>query len=270
MATTAGLSTILEAAQVRARALRPRRAELAAAARAAPLVPAWAAAFGGGEVAVIAEVKRRSPSAGAIAEGLVPERQAAAYAAGGARAISVLTEPVHFGGVLADLEAAARAVAVPVLRKDFIVEPEQLYEARAAGASAVLLIVRALARARLGELRALARELGLGCLIEVHRAAELDDALAAAPESVGVNSRDLETFALDVDAALRLVREIPPGIVAVAESGLATRADVERTAAAGADAVLVGTALARAGDPAAAVRGLVGVRRLGRAGGAAW
>lgn len=255
------LAGILAAARERVAALQPRRRELERAAAAAPEPPGWRAAFAGPAVAVIAEVKRRSPSAGAIAPGLDPGRHAAAYERGGARAVSVLTEQPHFGGSLDDLRHVRRAVALPVLRKDFLLDPVQLHESRAAGASAVLLIVRALAPDALGLLAREARDLGLACLLEVHGPAELDLALAVEPECIGVNARDLDTFRVDVPGTERVLERIPPGVVAVAESGLAARADVERVAAWGADAILVGTALAAAPDPGAAVGALVGVLR---------
>jgi indole-3-glycerol phosphate synthase len=213
---------------------------------------------------VIAELKRRSPSAGEIAQDLNPGRHAEAYARGGARAISVLTEGPHFGGSLDDLAVVRRAVQLPILRKDFIVDPLQLLESRAVGASAVLLIARGLGAGELRDLAGLARDLGLATVVEVHRAMELDRALAVDPDAVGVNSRDLETFEVDVDGVEALLQEIPAGITAIAESGLSRRADVERVASWGADAVLVGTALAASGDPESAVRGLIGCRRRPR------
>jgi indole-3-glycerol phosphate synthase len=176
----------------------------------------------------------------------------------------VLTDERHFGGTLDDLSRVARCVSVPVLRKDFILDELQLYEARAAGASAALLIVRALAPERLRALADAARGLALGVLVEVHSEAELDVALAVAPAAVGVNSRDLATFAVDLGLAERLLARVPDGVPAVAESGIATREDVERMAAAGADLVLVGTSVARTADPEEAVRQLTGVRRRGR------
>jgi indole-3-glycerol phosphate synthase len=186
--------------------------------------------------------------------------------AGGADAISVLTEGPHFGGSLDDLAAVRRAVPVPVLCKDFIVDPLQLYESRAAGASAVLLIARVLDHPRLEELSAGARALGLARLVEVHALDELDRVLALAPEAVGVNARDLVTFVVRPEGAAPVLAAIPDGVLAIAESGIATRADVERVAAWGADAILVGTALAGSADPRAAVRALVGVSRAGRPG----
>lgn len=260
------LNEILTAARERVAELRPRAAELERRAAHAPAPRPFGAALagGGGRVGVIAEVKRRSPSTGVIRDGLDPVAHAAAYARGGAVAISVLTDPGYFGGSLDDLRRVAAAVAVPVLRKDFILDELQLLEARAAGASAVLLIVRALDPRGLRALALAAHALGLGTLIEAHTEVELDGALAANPTAVGVNSRDLSTFALDRGAAERLLVAIPPGVPAVAESGIEARGDVERLAAAGADLVLVGTAVARAEDPEAAVRELVGVPRRER------
>jgi indole-3-glycerol phosphate synthase len=244
--------------------LRARRVELERAAVMAPAPPPWSAAFGQPDVSVIAEVKRRSPSAGAIAPGLDPAQHARAYVSGGARAISVLTEGPHFGGSLDDLRSVRAAVSVPVLRKDFIVDPVQLFEARAAGASAVLLIARCLSARELATLSKLARELALGTLVEVHRPEEMDRALEAHPDALGINSRDLETFEVDLGIVERLLPVVPPGIAAVAESGLHSRNDVERVARWGADAVLVGSAVAAAIDPATAVRTLAGCARSPR------
>ena len=255
------LNSILEATRTRVSRLRAQRADLErAAARAGP-VPPWRAALAGGDLAVIAEVKRRSPSAGAIAPGLDPAVHARGYAAGGARALSVLTDEPHFGGSLDDLRAVRRAVDLPVLRKDFIIDPLQLFESRAAGASAVLLIVRAVPPETLCQLSELAADLGLARLVEVHGAAELERAVALGPECIGVNARDLDTFHVDLDAARAVLRRVPAAVIAVAESGIVTRDDAERVATDGADAILVGTALAGAPDPAAAVRRLVGVPR---------
>ncbi len=215
-------------------------------------------------MAVIAEIKRRSPSAGPIALDLDPASHARAYVAGGAKAVSVLTDDKHFGGSLEDFVLVRQAVPVPVLRKDFIVDPLQLYQSRAIGASAVLLIVRVLARAELDEFSQIARELDMGTLIEVHTPDELDAALRAEPAAVGVNSRDLASFAVNVGRIREVLQEIPNDVIAVAESGLRTRRDVERVAAWGADAVLVGSALAGSASPRDAVSTLTGVPRLGR------
>ena len=258
------LDAILTATRDRVASLRTQARELERRAAAAPQPPPFARSLAGRDVGVIAEVKRRSPSAGAIREDLDPVAHARAYTQGGAVAISVLTDELHFGGSLDDLARVASAVRVPVLRKDFILDELQLYEARAAGASAVLLIVRALTADGLRALARAARDQGLGILVEVHSAGELELALAVAPTAVGVNSRDLATFAVDLDRAQRLVASVPSGVPVIAESGIATRADVERMATAGADLVLVGTSVARTADPEAAVRELTGVRRTGR------
>lgn len=258
-------SSILDAARRRAAALAPARAELARAAGEAGPVAPFGAALAGGCVAVVAEVKRRSPSEGELRPELDPGARAQAYVAGGARAVSVLTDEAFFGGTVADLAAVARAVRVPVLRKDFIVDELQVLEARAAGASAVLLIVRALDAARLRDLARVARGLGLETLVEAHTEGELEQALAVGASVVGVNSRDLDTFAVDLTVAERLLARVPVGVPAVAESGVRGPSDVERLARAGADAVLVGSALSRASDPTAAVRGLALVPRRGRA-----
>jgi indole-3-glycerol phosphate synthase len=210
-------------------------------------------------------VKRRSPSAGSLRPDLDAARYARACVAGGAAAVSVLTDPDHFDGSLDDLRDVAGGVGVPVLRKDFLLDELQLLEARAAGASAVLLIVRALDRDRLVALAQAARALHLDTLIEVHTHDELETAVAAAPAAVGVNSRDLATFTVDLRAARHVLADVPAAMVAVAESGVESRDDVERLAEAGADAVLVGTALALHTDPVAAVRALTGVPRRGRA-----
>jgi len=209
-------------------------------------------------------VKRRSPSAGVIRNDLDPRARAALYARHGASAISVLTDPAHFGGSVDDLRAAAEDVDVPLLRKDFILDELQVIEARAAGAAAVLLIVRALPAERLTALLACARGVGLEALVEVHTAPELERALAADAAMIGVNSRDLDSFRIDVTAAWALLAEVPADRVAVAESGMHGPEDVARAAAAGADAVLVGTALSAAPDPAALLERLSEVPRRGR------
>jgi indole-3-glycerol phosphate synthase len=258
------LDLILDATRRTLPELRARRAALEREASAAPAPPSFAAALRGATVGVVAEVKRRSPSAGTINESLDPAAQAECYAEGGAAAISVLTDGPHFGGSIDDLRAAARRVRVPLLRKDFILSEDQIVEARAAGAAAVLLIVRALEPARLRALLGAARAAGLDALVEAHDRRELDVALDAGATVLGVNSRNLDTFAIDVPAAWALLGTIPPDRVAVAESGMASLADVERAAASGADAVLVGTALSRAADPRAELAELTRVARRGR------
>lgn len=207
-------------------------------------------------VRVIAEVKRASPSKGDLAPGLDAVDQARAYVTGGAAAVSVLTEPDRFRGSLADLEAVA-ALGTPALRKDFTVDPYQVWEARAHGASAVLLIVAALDDAALVALHAEAESAGLTALVEVHDDVELERALRVGPRVVGVNARDLRTFEVDRDAFARLRPDIPDGVVAVDESGIAGPDDVVRAGQQGADAVLVGESLVTAADPAAATAALV-------------
>jgi len=209
--------------------------------------------FRAGDLAVIAEVKRSSPSKGALAAIDDPAALAREYEAGGAAAISVLTEKRRFGGTLADLVAVRSAVGVPVLRKDFIVTDYQLYEARVAGADLALLIVAALDDDRLRHLLELCRRLMLTPLVEVHTPEETRRAVATGAPLIGVNNRDLQTLAVDLGQFERLAGLIPPDRVKVAESGILTASDVERVAAAGADVVLVGEALVRAGAPRRAV-----------------
>ena len=226
----------------------------AAAAAPAPLDPL--PAFRAPGVAVIAEVKRRSPSKGALADIPDPAALASAYAAGGAAAISVLTEERRFGGSLADLRSVRAAVEVPVLRKDFIVSPYQLWEARAAGADLVLLIVAALPDRDLAALHRQALDLGMTVLVEVHDQNEAERALALGADLVGVNARDLKTLEVDPEAFPRVAAVLPDDVVRVAESGIGGPEDVARVVAAGADVVLVGEALVRHGDPRAAVAAL--------------
>jgi indole-3-glycerol phosphate synthase len=210
-------------------------------------------AFRSPGLSVIAEVKRRSPSKGDLADIPDPAALARSYAAGGADAISVLTEARRFNGSLDDLRAVRAAVDTPLLRKDFIVTGYQLLEARAAGADLVLLIVAALDDATLAGLHDEARALGLTVLVEVHDADEIARALAVGAELVGVNARNLKTLDVDPDTFGRLVGLLPEGVVRVAESGIAGSDDAARHAAEGADVVLVGEALVKDGDPAAAV-----------------
>jgi indole-3-glycerol phosphate synthase len=261
------LAEIVREAERRVAAARPLRAELERAAAAASPAPDFAGALASShDVAVMGEIKRRSPSAGAIRGAGEVVTLASSLAEAGAGALSVLTEQAHFGGSLDDLARVSAAVAVPVLRKDFILDPIQLYEARAHGAAAVLLIVRILGAGRLGELLDVARGLGLAGLVEVHGESELGTALEAGAAIVGVNARDLDTLATDAPLVTRLLPVVPAGCIAVAESGLSSRADVERVAAAGADAVLVGTAISGAAEPASALRALLGVERRPRSG----
>jgi len=210
----------------------------------------------GERVRLIAEVKRGSPSQGLFRADLDPVAQATIYARAGAAAVSVLTDARYFHGSLDDLVHVRAAVAVPVLRKEFIVDEYQLWEARAAGADAVLLIVAALDDATLRDLLHAAKGAGLTTLVEVHTASELDRALRLGAPVIGVNNRDLRTLATSLEPSLTLLPQIPPGPLAVSESGLATGADVTRVVAAGAHAVLVGETLLRAADVAAKVREL--------------
>ncbi len=207
-------------------------------------------------VAVISEVKRRSPSKGDLNVGLDPAALASAYAAGGASALSVLTDVDHFGGSAADLCAARSAVTIPVLRKDFTIDARDVADARIMGADAVLLIVAALDDTELADFFALATELELGVLVETHDEAEVDRALAVGATVIGVNQRDLVTFQVDTDRAVRVAAALPDGVTRVAESGIGGPADVGPLVDAGFHAVLVGESLVRSGDPEAAVRAL--------------
>ena len=211
-------------------------------------------------MAVISEIKRRSPSKGDLDLSLDPAAVAADYEAGGASCLSVLTDEVFFGGSRADLVAARAACSLPVLRKDFTVGPLDVCDARIMGADAVLLIVAALDDTELVTLLALARDLGLAPLVEVHDEAELDRALAVGADLVGVNQRDLRTFEVDRERALRMGERMPAGAMAVAESGIRDAADVELLAAAGYAAVLVGETLVRSADRRSAVDSLLGAR----------
>lgn len=213
----------------------------------------FAAALSAPGISVIAEVKRRSPSRGTLNAGLDPARQAAIYEQGGAAAISVLTEQDHFGGSPADLEAVRLSTALPVLRKDFIVHPSQIWESAGMGADAVLLIVAILDDRTLGGLLAEAHEARLPALVEVHSAEEAARAVAAGAGIIGVNNRDLTTFEVDLATAERLASRIEGPSIRVAESGIHTPADVRRMAQAGYDAVLVGESLVRSADPAALI-----------------
>ena len=253
-------------AEARAAGLERLRSELEADAQEALPGASLERALRGGSVALLAEVKRRSPSKGAIAERLDAVAQAAAYAEGGAAAVSVLTEPHHFGGSVDDLRRIRAALDIPVLKKDFHVSDVQLLEARALGASAALLIARALAPSRLDELTAYGRSIGLELLVEVRDEDELARALQAGATMIGVNNRDLETLQIDETTAERLIPQIPAAMVAIAESGVKSLVDVQRYAAVGADAVLVGSVLSASGDPAAAARALGGVARRPRGG----
>ena len=255
------LDRILERKREEVAALRagPGRAELAARAARAETPRGFARALvAGPSPRVVAEFKRASPSRGEIRPGADPAAIARDYAASGAAALSVLTDREFFRGELADLRAARAACALPVLRKDFTIDPLQLFEARAEGADAALLIVAALADAQLRELLACARELGLDALVEVHDEPELERALAHGAALVGINTRDLRDFKTDVGVTRALLPRAA-GRVVVSESGLDSPEVVRALAAEGASAFLVGEALMRAPDPGAALRRLRGV-----------
>ena len=258
------MTTYLDAILARKRAevaaleaARPER-ELRARLAEAPPPRDFAGALSprGGPCRVIAEVKRASPSAGAISTGLDAVAQARRYEAAGAACISVLTDGPGFGGSLEDLVQVRAAVGLPVLRKDFTVSPWQLVEARAAGADAALLIVAALGDEDLRRLHDRCGELGLHALVEVHDEAEAERALAVGAAVVGVNNRNLHTFQVDLGTSERIVPGFPAGVKGVAESGVRTQADARRLRAAGAPNLLVGEALVRAADPGALLREL--------------
>jgi indole-3-glycerol phosphate synthase len=211
-----------------------------------------------GSIAVIAEVKRRSPSKGPLVIDLDPAALASEYAAGGAACLSVLTDVEFFGGSPADLHSARAACRLPVLRKDFTVSALDVADARLMGADAVLLIAAALDDVELRDFLTLARELGLDALVEIHDEAELDRAVAVGADLIGVNQRDLVTFEVDTARAVRVAPLMPPGVVRVAESGVRSAADAHVLAAAGYHAVLVGESLVTSGDPKAAVEALRG------------
>jgi indole-3-glycerol phosphate synthase len=234
--------------------------ELQRPALAGRPVRPFRAALAAPGIGVIAEVKRRSPSKGDLAPDLIPTVLAKAYADGGADCLSVLTDVEFFGGSADDLVEARAACDLPVLRKDFTVAQADVYDARAMGADAVLLIVAALSTAELSALLLLAHELEMAALVEVHDDDELQRTVDVGAKLVGVNQRDLNSFEVDPARAERLAEVIPPGVVKVAESGIRDAADVRRLAACGYDAVLVGESFVTSADPAAAVRTLKGAR----------
>jgi indole-3-glycerol phosphate synthase len=199
-------------------------------------------------ISLIAEHKRRSPSAGAIREGATVEEIVLAYERGGAAALSILTEPFHFGGSLDDLRAARAVTELPVLRKDFIVDPYQLYEAAAAGADAILLIVAALDPDPLYELLSEARALDLDALVEIHDERELEIALDVEADVLGINNRDLGDFSVDIERTYDLLADVPAGKTVVSESGFSTRDQLDELDRVGVDAVLIGETLMRAPD----------------------
>ena len=261
------LAELCRQASARSRTLKGQLAQFRRDAGQVPPAPSLIEALGRGDsVHVIAEIKRRSPSKGILDDTLDAAQRAREYADGGASAISVLTEPNSFGGSADDLIAVRGAVAVPVLKKDFHVSEVQVWEAKALGASAILLIVRALGPERLAELSAAAREAKIEALFEVRDEFELDWALDAGARLIGVNRRDLETLSLENDVPARILPVVPPSCLAVAESGMRDRSSVIEAAAYGADAVLVGSSLSKSATAEGTVRALCGVERRGRAG----
>jgi len=261
---TGTLGRLTDAAHRRAELLARTLPALREQAGARPAPPSFVAALRGTSLAVIAEIKRASPSKGAIALSLDARTQALAYESGGAAAISVLTEPSEFGGSLEDLAAVTGAVSIPVLRKDFIVHPVQIWEARANGAAAVLLIARALSPDALHTLHREAIDAGLDVLVEVRDEAELQRALDIGAAVIGVNNRNLETLVIDPSTAPRVIRRIPTDRIAIAESGMACVDDALAAQSAGADALLIGSAISAAADPALAVAAFASLNRQPR------
>ena len=252
------LDSIIEGVREDLAARRLPMSELLEAIEVAPPVRDCLSALLTEDISVIAEVKRSSPSKGALAPITDPAGLAASYAEAGAAVISVLTEQRRFGGTLADLDAVRKAVELPILRKDFMVDEYQFYEARAHGADITLLIVAALSKNQLDDYFHLSKELGMRALIEVHTHGELESALEISPEIVGVNSRNLKTLDVDAQAFAELLPQIPNSIARVAESGISTRSDVEFAHEHGATAILVGEALVRSGNPNVAMAQLLG------------
>jgi indole-3-glycerol phosphate synthase len=242
--------------------------QLRRSAAEAPATPrGFRAALAHPGISVIAEFKRRSPSAGVLRERADLAELVSAYEQGGASALSVLTEEANFAGTLGDLTAARELCALPVLRKDFIVDEYQLLEARVAAADAVLLIVAALVDSELSALHGQARALGMDVLVEVHDREELDRALAVGAESIGVNNRDLRDFSVDLQRTMQLRGAIPDGVVVVSESGIGSAEQLRELELEGVDAVLVGESLMRAAEPEQALRALLGEPIAGGSGG---
>lgn len=258
------LGRLVAEARVRAAALRTIASDLERRVSITSRTPSLKDALTLPKVAILAELKRRSPSKGWIHQGLSASAQARSYASGGAAALSVLTEPDHFGGSNDDLRVVRETVELPILKKDFHVDPLQLIEAKAIGASAALLIARALSPDELRVMTRTAHELALEVLIEIRDEVELELAMSLGAEIIGVNNRNLETLEIDASTCERLIPQIPSTAVAVAESGMSTRNDVERVGRVGADAVLVGSSISAADDPSQAVRALANVNKVHR------
>jgi indole-3-glycerol phosphate synthase len=253
------LQSTREQLEQRKRACPPEQLRRSAIERP-PAPRGFRAALARPGISVIAEFKRRSPSAGVLREHADLAELVSAYERGGASALSVLTEEANFAGSLEDLRAARAQCALPVVRKDFIVDQYQLLEARAIGADAVLLIVAALSDAELSKLQDQARMLGMDVLVEVHDRDELDRALAVGAELIGVNNRDLRDFSVDLRRTMQLRSEIPDGVVLVSESGIGSAEQLRELEREGVDAVLVGESLMRAAEPELALRALLGER----------
>jgi indole-3-glycerol phosphate synthase len=259
---TGPLGRLTRAARERAEQLLPRLREMRASGLNQPRPPSLARALTTGpSIAIIAEIKRRSPSRGVLREHLNAAERATVYEAAGAAALSVLTEPSEFGGSPSDLSSVRSAVELPLLKKDFHVEPAQVWEARMLGASAMLFIVRALGPGLLEQLVDEAIGAGLEALVEVRSEHELERALATPARLIGVNNRDLETLVIDHAVCDRLIPLVPPDRVAISESGVTGRDDVARAGRGGSDAVLVGSVLSSANDPSATLETLLGVPR---------
>jgi indole-3-glycerol phosphate synthase len=252
------LSSIIEGVREDLAARRLPMGQLQEALETAPAVRDCLPFLVSSEVSVIAEVKRSSPSKGALASIGDPAGLAATYEEAGAQVVSVLTEQRRFGGSLADLDAVRKAIDLPILRKDFMIDEYQFYEARAHGADVVLLIVAALSKNQLEDYFHLSTELGMRSLIEVHTNDELERALDISPEIIGVNSRNLKTLEVDSRAFAELIPQIPSSIARVAESGISTREDVVFAQECGATAILVGEALVRSESPSVAINQLLG------------
>jgi indole-3-glycerol phosphate synthase len=259
------LQRIVETKREEVKVLKKNASELRRTAESAPSARDFAGALSAGDaVAVIAEIKRRSPGAGAIRPELDPLGLGPRYEFGGAAALSVLTDVEYFGGSLEDLTGVRELVQIPILRKDFVIDESQVYQARAGGADAILLIVRILDDERLRSFRALAEGLGMAVLVEAHDGTEVERAVAAGAKVIGINNRNLETFETRIDVTLSLADRVPSDVVLVSESGIHTAADVRRVGEMGADAVLVGESLLRQEDPGEGVAALTGHRKVSR------
>jgi len=252
------LESIIEGVKEDLEQRRLSHAQILEAVEVAPPVRSDISHFQNGPLSLIAEVKRSSPSKGSLAPIADPALLASRYEKAGASAISVLTERRRFGGSLSDLDAVRQAVDLPVLRKDFMVDQYQFLEARAHGADLVLLIVAALSKNQLQDYLAITQELGMHAIVEVHTHVELEIALDSPCEMIGINSRNLKTLDVDPVAFKELLPHIPSSLVRIAESGISSRSDVEFAMNCGANAILVGEALVRAGDPEFAVHHLLG------------